>query len=556
MPSRHNRYLGAVGALTVLAVLLVGLGYAATEAERTDIEEDADRLVALRGHAIELVDAIRDQESAVHDYLLSAEPVTPGRYHVATEKEARFAPALRTEAFELPDVQAAVDDLVAFTIAWRARFAEPAIAAVRAGGGAALEPFTNAASDDHEAIDDAVAPLGAQLGLADAELRRRGDGLATARTVATAIGLAGLLVAAAIALWLIRRYGRALELEAMHAGVLNRFTEVTSFASDDTAIAASNLEALALLCSPDAAVVHVLNRSKDRAVPEAISGDAVAQVLPLSGLSLCAGLVRGSMYVVDDAAAPLSVHCPVYPVDRGTVACVPLISGEAVGAVHLHWQRAGELPLELRASVARIAEHAALAIGNRRMLAVLRGQADTDPRTGLANSRAFDRLVQAALEARTEDEPVSVLMLDLDHFKDFNDRFGHPAGDEALRIFADVLRSCMRDGDVAARYGGEEFAVLLPGVDAGMARTIAERIRERTEATVIPLAPGQTARITASIGIAWAPGQGRDRMALLRAADAALYRAKDGGRNRVESPEQDPPADGPPPGPTLARRPA
>ena len=374
--------------------------------------------------------------------------------------------------------------------------------------------------------------------------------------MATAIGLAGLLVAAAIALWLIRRYGRALELEAMHAGVLNRFTEVTSFASDDTAIAASNLEALALLCNPDAAVVHVLNRSKDRAVPEAISGDAVAQVLPLSGLSLCAGLVRGSMYVVDDAAAPLSVHCPVYPVDRGTVACVPLISGEAVGAVHLHWQRAGELPLELRASVARIAEHAALAIGNRRMLAVLRGQADTDPRTGLANSRAFDRLVQAALEARTEDEPVSVLMLDLDHFKDFNDRFGHPAGDEALRIFADVLRSCMRDGDVAARYGGEEFAVLLPGVDAGMARTIAERIRERTEATVIPLAPGQTARITASIGIAWAPGQGRDRMALLRAADAALYRAKDGGRNRVESPEQDPPADGPPPGPTLARRPA
>ena len=93
--------------------------------------------------------------------------------------------------------------------------------------------------------------------------------------------------------------------------------------------------------------------------------------------------------------------------------------------------------------------------------------ANTDARTGLANTRAFDQALEDALTLRQRDETVAVLMLDLDHFKDFNDRYGHPSGDEALRTFADILRSCLREGDIAARYGGEEFAVVLPGVDAG-----------------------------------------------------------------------------------------
>jgi diguanylate cyclase (GGDEF)-like protein len=125
-------------------------------------------------------------------------------------------------------------------------------------------------------------------------------------------------------------------------------------------------------------------------------------------------------------------------------------------------------------------------------------------------------------------------MLDIDHFKDFNERYGHPAGDEALRAFADVLRSCLRDGDLAARYGGEEFAVMLPVVDEGTAAVIAERIRSRTESTVSSLAPGLTDRISVSIGIAVAPGHAHDRISLLRLADEALYRAKQAGRNRVE----------------------
>ena len=183
--------------------------------------------------------------------------------------------------------------------------------------------------------------------------------------------------------------------------------------------------------------------------------------------------------------------------------------------------------------VARVAEHAALAISNRRLLAALQGQAATDARTGLANSRAFDHAFEEVLASQAAHEPSAVLMLDLDRFKDFNDRHGHPAGDEALRAFANVLRSCLRDGDLAARYGGEEFAVLLSGVDDDTALTIAERIRSRTESTLIALAPGITDRITVSIGVAMAPRHGQERTALLRLADEALYEVKQAGRNGV-----------------------
>jgi diguanylate cyclase (GGDEF)-like protein len=124
-------------------------------------------------------------------------------------------------------------------------------------------------------------------------------------------------------------------------------------------------------------------------------------------------------------------------------------------------------------------------------------------------------------------------MLDLDHFKEFNDRYGHPAGDEALRVFADLLASTVREQDIAARYGGEEFAVFLPGLQADAAAEVAERIRSRTESTIIALSPGLTGHLTVSIGIAIAPEDGTQRIMLLKAADEALYRAKLAGRNRV-----------------------
>jgi diguanylate cyclase (GGDEF)-like protein len=532
--SRNNRILGAIGGLALVAVAFIGLSYSLSEGERQDIQADSERASRLRGEVAELTDALDDQQVAVAVYAASQLPEALAAFAEGVEEEAAARAELRSDTDELSEVSGALTALAAESGEWRESFANPLIEAARTGDDEGVAALLESSVVESERLQGVVEPMIHALEDADEELHRRNAALSTTRLSATVAGVIVFVAASVLALWLIRRYGRVLAMDARQAGVLNRFTEVTSFAADDTAVAHSNLEALNILAEPDAAVVHIFNRSKDRAVPEASTGEAIAEVLPLNALSRCSGMVRGTMYVTDDLAAPLTVHCPIYPVTTGTLACVPLNSGEPVGAVHLYWAEPNALPLEIRASVGRIAEHAALSIGNRRLLAALQGQANTDPRTGLANSRSFDKAFEVALASRTTDESISVLMVDIDHFKDFNDRHGHPAGDEALRAFAGVLRSCMRDGDIAARYGGEEFAVLLTGVDADGAGVIAERIRARTESTLISLAPGITDRVTVSIGVADAPGQGLDRVTLLRIADEALYRAKQAGRNRVE----------------------
>ncbi len=120
-------------------------------------------------------------------------------------------------------------------------------------------------------------------------------------------------------------------------------------------------------------------------------------------------------------------------------------------------------------------------------------------------------------------------MADLDHFKTINDLHGHPAGDEVLRRFAALLRQAARSSDLCCRYGGEEFLLLLPGMDKTGALARAESLRQTLAA-----APGGVAPVTASFGVASFPADGDDARALVQAADAALYRAKHGGRNRVE----------------------
>ena len=158
----------------------------------------------------------------------------------------------------------------------------------------------------------------------------------------------------------------------------------------------------------------------------------------------------------------------------------------------------------------------------------------TDSLTQLANRRRFDRLLDEEIRrARRSGRPLSVLLADIDHFKRVNDSYGHPFGDECLRQVAAVLAAhCQRAGDVAARYGGEEFVVLLPGLDAGQAIALAESIR--CAITQLQLQHGeQPVALTISLGVATLTPALVAPADLLAAADAALYQAKNGGRNRV-----------------------
>ncbi len=168
-------------------------------------------------------------------------------------------------------------------------------------------------------------------------------------------------------------------------------------------------------------------------------------------------------------------------------------------------------------------------------LQAARHAAETDGLTGVLNRRAIEaRLRAACSDAARLHQDLAILFIDLDHFKAINDRHGHAAGDVCLQRAVLPIRAELRAGDGLGRWGGEEFVVLLPGADVASARAVAERIRQRLAELTIPVAGGEL-RLTASIGIA-APGQGgADADALLRAADAAVYRAKANGRNRVES---------------------
>ena len=166
----------------------------------------------------------------------------------------------------------------------------------------------------------------------------------------------------------------------------------------------------------------------------------------------------------------------------------------------------------------------------RQLEAELRRLAGTDALTGLLNRRAF--LERAAEVPKRTTEPPALLMLDLDHFKAVNDRFGHAVGDRALQAVAERWRRLLRDSDVIARVGGEEFAVLLPGTGQATAAAVAERLREAVGDTPLAIG-GHSLALTASIGAAVAEPADHDFDAVLQRADRALYAAKAGGRNRV-----------------------
>jgi diguanylate cyclase (GGDEF)-like protein len=183
-----------------------------------------------------------------------------------------------------------------------------------------------------------------------------------------------------------------------------------------------------------------------------------------------------------------------------------------------------------------LAGQAVVSIENAALHETVERQAVTDELTGLANVRAFHSILEQEIErSRRFNTPLALVMLDLDHFKQINDEYGHQQGDEVLALVADVLRDFSRDIDAPARYGGEELAVILPQTDAQGAEQLAERIREAVERLEIPRVDGEgSLRLQGSFGVASLPESAATREGLIAAADAALYRAKRAGRNRVE----------------------
>lgn len=329
-----------------------------------------------------------------------------------------------------------------------------------------------------------------------------------------------------------------------------------SQALDLAQVQQSSLEALSLLLPSELALLFAVEQETHPDPQIALKAQRVSSAQPMeqrpwqssvqawsSGARLQseAGMVGAARKnrVVVAPPCPASSGVKVFgddsPVDDlGSIAIFPLSHAEQCGAVAVLMSRKPDAFSEHAMSLARILVHQiGAALQNARLYDQMQRQATTDGLTGLANHRSFQaRLEESIAFARRSEQPLSVILTDIDHFKKVNDTHGHPVGDAVLREVASVLASLARKHDLVARYGGEEFVLLLPGSDAYAAQHLAERLREAVAERLMSSKEGDF-RVTLSLGIAQWGIDAQSRQELIDRADQALYACKEGGRNCV-----------------------
>lgn len=280
--------------------------------------------------------------------------------------------------------------------------------------------------------------------------------------------------------------------------------------------------------------LYIIRASQDLAECVVTWGTQAVSTPALFPPQDCWALRRGQPFETDDVAH--EVRCAhVSAIDAASAwsICIPLVAhGEMLGLLNFSCSRPPSTAR--RALMVAVVEQMSLGLSNLRLQDSLRTQSIRDPLTGLFNRRYLEESLTREL-ARCErvDKPLSVLMVDLDHFKRFNDTHGHDGGDALLTQAGRLLQAHCRAEDIACRYGGEEFTVILPEVDAERARQRAEQIRQAIETLDVQHLRERLGPVTASIGVATFPDDSREAGELLRRADAALYSAKQQGRNRV-----------------------
>lgn len=363
------------------------------------------------------------------------------------------------------------------------------------------------------------------------------------RTITTC--LAGQILTALVSIlaFLLAALKGARESEARARAVTNadaaREQVVRLFHMTDMLQSASELEDASAVLTATAAellpgfsgALYAFNNSRDRLVLSTCFGPALSHdAQETIGLNQCWALKRGKPHI--SMPGDKGLRCEHHHGDHALLEIPMIARGEILGLLQI--TASGPDAAERLATVTSVgtamADAMSLALANLALRDKLRSQALRDPLTGLYNRRymedTLDRLVRLA---EREKSDLSVLMLDLDHFKRLNDQHGHAKGDAVLRDVAALITANLRDSDVACRYGGEELLVILPQCSAAMAAKKAERLRSAIETLSTENGP----QVSASIGVASIPEAAASVPELLAVADAALYEAKRAGRNRV-----------------------
>jgi len=342
-------------------------------------------------------------------------------------------------------------------------------------------------------------------------------------------------------------HGRELEskVAARTAELSERNREITLFGKINDFLQASDTEAEAYsvvsrtatqLFPEDSGALFVISPSRNMVEASATWGAAPPANIVFSPND-CWALRRGQGHlVVRD-----EMRCRHVAGDGRMYACLPLVAqGETLGILHLvngppAADKAGEDRMQEKFRLAKgFAENIGLAIANLKLRDAMRRMSIRDPLTGLFNRRyAEETLTQEIFRAKRQSTRIAVMMLDIDHFKQFNDSFGHDGGDAVLRELGAYLTDQIRGSDVISRFGGEEFLLLLSPTTLEGARKRAEQIREGVKLLAVRHARKSLGTITISVGMAVFPDHAAEPEALVKAADIALYQAKQAGRDRV-----------------------
>ncbi|HVA40980.1 MAG TPA: PAS domain S-box protein [Candidatus Binataceae bacterium] len=330
----------------------------------------------------------------------------------------------------------------------------------------------------------------------------------------------------------------ALQLQTEKLRRLNKERETLANLSELLAACAEPEEAYAIFAGAAtglfpslAGVLHMYGPARDQLVPATVWGEWPVAAPPV-GAKECWGLRRGKSYIGTGTTTPPCAHAG--PAQGLATLCVPLMAyGEVLGVLHLRGPDASTLQSSLQlASTA--SDGLALTLANLKLRESLKEESIRDPLTALFNRRYLsETLAREFARARRAGAPLAVVMLDVDHFKRFNDRFGHSAGDVVLRELGAFLKRSIRADDLACRYGGEEFCLILPQTGRDGAQQRAESIRAGVARLALKSEGGALEPVTLSLGVALFPEDGDSAESLMRAADVALYQAKREGRNRV-----------------------
>ncbi len=279
--------------------------------------------------------------------------------------------------------------------------------------------------------------------------------------------------------------------------------------------------------------LYVIATSRNTVEAVAVWGDSELAESTFSP-SECWALRRGRTHWVENASSGLICKHIHHPSPDGSL-CIPMMAqSEAIGVLHLMQPENVKMTESKQRMAVTMSEHIGMALSNLRLHETLRSQSIRDPLTGLFNRRFMEESLELEIRRATRNQrPLGMIMIDLDHFKYFNDNFGHEAGDLLLKELGDLLKSNIRAEDIACRYGGEEFTLILPEGTGVVTHQRAEFYRDAIQKLDVRFHGRPLGRITASMGVAIFPDHGRTAKAMVEAADKALYKSKRAGRDRV-----------------------